>query len=943
VDAGLSDAEEFEGEAGTLTLLPSAAAPHNLPTALTSFVGRERELGEISEALDETRLLTLTGPGGCGKTRLALRVASEMLDRFPGGAWWVELAPLADEQLVGAAVAEALGVRPLPGMTELQAACANLASRRALVVLDNCEHLLPACATTAGALLQAATEVVLLATSRAPLGVGGESDWRVPPLSLAAPGSRGSSRVHAGSDAVSLFVERARKVRPGFALSDGNAESIARVCGELDGLPLAIELAAARVRMLSVDQIAAGLSDRFRLLTGGPRTATERQQTLRASVDWSHDLLSDHERQLLRRVAVFAGGFTLDAVEQVCAGKGVERERVLHLLSSLVDQSLVIAEERDSAVRYRLLDTVREYGLERLSESGEEDALRRLQCETFLELAEEAAPHLETGEQREWLELLDPEAANLAAAIDYALRSEPRRALRFCAALYRWWSARGRLAEAELALSRSLDACGDREPKLRARSLFARAHIAANAGAYEAAEAYAMDALALAEQVGDPATAARARCGLGAVLLHADPRAARPELARAAELARAGGDHWALVLAKLLTASTYVLQSDHRQAAPADEEVAPLVEELGDPFVAAQRWLLAAMMAWTDGRFADARDAAERLRAATKGVEQVVGDAYAETALAFADVWQGEPERPLKRLPGQLERALKLGAGLVVPGLLIATALAELAYGRPDQACGPLEGVVPLVDGRDAFGAAWALCLLAEARRLLGEGAAEATAVEAQAEGERIGNRLLSGYPRWTLGRMAAGRGEWAAAQKHALAALDACAEGGHATYVPGCLDALAEVAAGLHFHEDAVRLFAAAERIRADIGSVRFPPEKEHWAGIDRQLRQALGGDAYEAARAEGADLSIEDALEWARRARGPRGRPPGGWGSLTPTEARVAELVSEGLTNRQIGERMFVSRETVKTHLSHIFKKLEVRNRAELSAQAVRRKAAS
>jgi predicted ATPase len=308
----------------------------------------------------------LTGPGGCGKSRLALRLAPELLERFPGGVRSVELASLSDERLVAAAVAEALGVRPLPGMTELNAVCAYLAARRALLILDNCEHLLGGCAEAAEAVLQAAAGAVVVATSRAPLGVGGETTWRVPPLSQAG----------ASGDAVSLFVERARKARPVFRLTDENAESLARVCGELDGLPLAIELAAARVRMLSLDQIAAGLSDRFRLLVGGLRTASERQQTLRASLDWSHDLLSASERLLLRRLAVFAGGFTLGAAQQVCAGDGVEPERVLDRLGSLVDQSLVTVEHGERAVRYGLLETLRQYGLQRLAASGEEDSGR---------------------------------------------------------------------------------------------------------------------------------------------------------------------------------------------------------------------------------------------------------------------------------------------------------------------------------------------------------------------------------------------------------------------------------------------------------------------------------------------------------------------------------------------------------------------------------------
>jgi DNA-binding CsgD family transcriptional regulator len=609
---------------------------------------------------------------------------------------------------------------------------------------------------------------------------------------------------------------------------------------------------------------------------------------------------------------------------------------VLDLLASLVDQSLVIAEDAEAGVRYRLLETVRQYGLERLAEAGEDETARARHRDHFLALAEEAGPHLETGRQPEFLELLDPEAANLAAAIDYTLHTNPPHALRFCAALYRWWRARGRLAEAELAHGRSLDACGEREPRLRAHVRHGCAFLAILGGEFEAAQSHAAEALALAEQVGDRGTAARARCGLGIAMQYADPRAGRAELGRAAELARAAGDDWTVVQAKQVIALAYLFQNEHTQCADANDEVASLVERLGDPLLLGRRWLLSGVMAYNDGRFGEARDAAKRIRAAAKGVEEELGDAYADMTLGFVEAWQGEQERALERAQGRLDRALTLGAGMVVPMLLSALAFAELAGGRLEEARDRLEGLVALVEGRHGFTTSWALGYLAEARRLLADDGAEATALEAQAWGERIDNRLLATRPRLTLGRLAAVRGSWRGARQHALAHLDACVEGGHATYVPACLDALAEVSAGIEAHEDAVRLFAAAERARSEIGIVRVPPEAEHWAAVDQRLRKALGDQAYEAARAQGAELSTGDAVEWARRARGARRRPPGGWDSLTPTELKVVELVAQGLTNPQVAERMFVSPSTVKTHLAHVFSKLDVHNRAELGARA-------
>ncbi len=937
VDAGTSHTQQSAGGVATITPLRGVAPARGLPVALTSFVGRDTELAQVHEALRQARLVTLSGPGGCGKTRLALELAADLRDHGSGGVWWVDLAWLADARRVGAAVAEALGVRPLPGQTELQAACAYLAARQGLVVLDNCEHLIAGCAETIGALLKAAPAMVVLATSRSRLGVDGEVVWPVPPMSL--PASAASRGALAGSDAVALFVERAGRARPAFTLSDGNAACVARVCAGVDGLPLAIELAAARLRMLSVEQIASGLGQRFRMLRGGPRTATRRQQTLRASVEWSHELLSDDERVLLRRLSVFAGGFTYQAAEQVCAFDALERDRLLDLLASLVDQSLVLAAEQGSAMRYRLQETMRQFARERLAEAGEEASLGARHRDAFLDLAEQAGPHLETGRQREWLALLDPEAANLMTAIEQSLRTDATRALRFCAALYRWWGARGRFAEAELIHARALEACGDRDRGLRARALHGRAFLAVWAGDFAAADAHATDALGLAEAAGDDTTAARARCQLGAALQFANPRASRAELARATALALRAGDDWAIGTARWLTVGTYMWQSDHACAARANAELAELARRQGDPMQVARHWLYAGWMACLDGRFPETRQATAQLRAAVEFVGEPVMEALADHFTALADVWQGEPARALAHERASLERALTLGAGSVVPWLIYDIAFAELALGRPERARDALADMLPLVEGRITFGTALALCLLAEVQRVLGDDAAGATAAHARTTAERIGNRLFATYARLTLGRLAAAHGDWPVAQQHALAHLDACAEGGHTTYVPACLDALAEVASGLRRHIEATRLLAAAERARAQMGTVRVPAEDRHWAAIDRRLRDALPDGAYAAARAEGAELSTEDALEWARRARGPRGRPPGGWESLTPTEAKVLELATDGLSNRQIAERMFVSAETVKTHFAHIFKKVDVHSRAELVGRSLRR----
>jgi predicted ATPase len=339
------------------------ARPHNLPLQVTGFVGRERELGEVTRLLAAERLVTLTGPGGTGKTRIALQVAADVLDAYPGGVWLAELAALADPALVPQAVAAAVGVREEPGRPLLATLTDALRPKRLLLVLDNCEHLVEACARLAEAVLRAGPGVTLLATSREPLGIAGEVTWPVPPLRVPAPETV-ERLVATGADlatapaefeAVRLFAARATAAAPAFRLSAATARTVAEVCRRLDGLPLAIELAAARLRVLPVGQVLARLEDRFRLLTGGHRTALPRQQTLRAAVDWSYDLLTVHERALFNRLSVFAGGWTLEAAEAVCAGEGIAADGVLELLSRLVDRSLVVVDAQplaDGSGRY---------------------------------------------------------------------------------------------------------------------------------------------------------------------------------------------------------------------------------------------------------------------------------------------------------------------------------------------------------------------------------------------------------------------------------------------------------------------------------------------------------------------------------------------------------------------------------------------------------------
>src|SRR5579859_642718 len=364
-------------------------APNNLPVQLTNFIGREAELAEVRQLLrGGARLVTLTGPGGTGKTRLALEAAVGLLAAFPDGVWWVELAPLTDPALIAQTVAAVLGVREEPDRPILATLTDHLRRKRALLIIDNCEHIIQACARFCEAVLRACPQVGLLASSRELLGVGGERAFSVPSLRIPEPDA-GLSPDHLGQyEAMRLFLDRAASTAPRFALTPANAPSVVQICQRLDGIPLALELAAARLRMLSVEQLAARLDDAFRLLTGGSRTALPRHQTLQALIDWSYDLLPPSEQTLLRRVAVFAGGWTLEAAESVCAGDGLEQASVADLLGRLIDKSLVLVSETAGVARYQLMETVRQYAQAKLAASGEADEVRRRQAEHYAAWAE---------------------------------------------------------------------------------------------------------------------------------------------------------------------------------------------------------------------------------------------------------------------------------------------------------------------------------------------------------------------------------------------------------------------------------------------------------------------------------------------------------------------------------------------------------------------------
>jgi predicted ATPase len=622
------------------------ATPNNLPHQATSFIGRERELTELKELLAKTPLLTLLGAGGLGKTRLSLQVAADIVDDFPDGVWFVEFAPLEDARLVPQAVASVLGVKEEAGRSALEALVRHVKDRKLLLILDNCEHLLQACAELTRTLVKAGAQLKIVTSSREPLRVTGEATYPVSTLAVPDPRLPLTPAGLNQYEAVRVFIDRAIAARPGFAATDQNAHAIADICCRLDGIPLALELAAARARTLPVESIASRLNDRFRLLTGGDRTALPRQQTLRASIEWSYDLLSDAERTLLRRLAVFSGGWTLEATEAVCSLGEDEAFDVLDLLTQLTEKSLTVLDVERG--RYRLLETVRQYAQEKLNESGEGDAVRTRHLAFFLALAEEADPALFGPEQGEWQSRLDLERENFLSAHAWCDRAGdgPGLGLRLVYALRNYWWSRGLEGLGRSLTKAALVRAGaERSDLFRCRALAAAGQHGYYTGYYDEAQAYLDESLLIAREIGDRERIAIALTLLGHVAIgQGNPDVARVHYTGALALARELGDKRRLSNTLNALGVLYSSEGDLDNAEPLYQESLKLDRERGDHEAVAQGLSSLACVAIRRGHGDRGRNIAlealaiaENLR--SKGLGLLVLDIAIELA-AYLHEWE---------------------------------------------------------------------------------------------------------------------------------------------------------------------------------------------------------------------------------------------------------------------------------------------------------------
>ncbi|MEO7804025.1 MAG: tetratricopeptide repeat protein [Actinomycetota bacterium] len=891
--------------------------PNNLPVQLTSFVGREQEMIDLKKILSNSRMVTLTGAAGCGKTRLAVHAAADLLDSESQGVWFVDLAPVSDPALVAQSAAHALGLRQSGSMIETgespndnrdsaKRLADHIRSKSTVMVLDNCEHLISACAELSHMLLHSCTNLRIVATSREPLGVAGETSFRVPSLSTPDPDHMPAVHEMSSYQAVLLFEDRAAQVQSDFVVSADNAPAIAQICRRLEGIPLAIELAAAQVTALTPQQIAARLDDTFRLLIGGSRTALERQQTLRAAVDWSYRLLNDQERLLLARLSVFAGGFTLEAAEAVCAGGGLNAQEILQHLTNLVSKSLVQKDTIGSAARFKLLETIRQYGREKAYESEGAEALRIAHRDYYLSVAEQAweeeLPGAAVGES---LKVLESEHDNIRAAFEWSLgEADPTPALLLAADLLHFWSISGYLSEGASWLDQALSKPGEPLPEVRARALAARSWLALLTGDLRMTSELAGECLEISTATGFKWGIAAAQRDRALVALYeGDMTKARLLLAENLVLARE--------IDNLFLQGTTLGGLIQVALATGDRATAHLLAEEGLGLSRKQKGAVAttrftyilAFLAHEDGDFKKEHDLLEEGLA----IAREIGDRQGMRLLLAQRV-------PLARMRGDHESAASSWAeavSIVRDSGEVAwlTGLANAALANQDYdearaiaeecltiyreisgdlttaaALGLTGGIAYYQGDLPAARALWEECVSmvrpTDNRRLaaafihgLGETARAQNDLvaagpllgESLAISRELGIPILIAGPLASLGLLARAEGNTLQADSLLREALTLVRDAGLRPQIPESLELLAGLAADKGELERAARLFGAAETMRQTAHSSIPPVSRGDYDNDVALLHNGLDEALFDKAWHEGKAMTIDEAVEFA------------------------------------------------------------------------------
>jgi predicted ATPase/DNA-binding CsgD family transcriptional regulator len=915
-----------------------------LPVGVAAFVGRKRERAKVADLVADARVVTLTGTGGCGKTRLAVEVVGDVASRFPDGACWVDLQGVSEPAMVAPAVGAAVGVRERLDQALVDTLAEELHARHLLVVLDNCEHLVEACAELVGR-LSSCPQLHVLATSRVPLVVEGEATFEVAGLPVPDPDAGSVSTVVA-ADAARLFEVRARQVAADFRIGDDNASAVAEICRRLDGIPLAIELAAARVRVLAPGQIAAGLSDRFGLLTGGVRGAPARQRTLEASLDWSYDLLDDVQRLALARLSVFAGSFELDAAEEVVGGEGIDRDDVLDLVAGLVEQSLLQVAQRQGRARYRLLETIRVYARQRLSELDDPDVVRGRHLEFHVGLAGRAHAGL-TGEQPEpWVARLVADLDDLRAAMDWAVETRDLRGLvGLTEPIVRFWFDLGLYGEVHRRLHDAVEGPGTPDDE-RVRGLTTAALLAlrgSEPGNAHRSASEAVDAARAADVGGALALGLSVRAQAGAVSGLSTSDQVDADVEEAVKHAEQCGDAaihawtltltgWTLLRSRTIDAGCRLLEQAIDVCEPAE-----VAFHLPSAHGVLGLWPV------FSGRIDRTRHHARRGWELARQVGRPGWEAIGLAGLGAADVLQGNHDQAQDWLSRAQAVLARPGLEGTEYDMFVRPWLALSAYASRDLQTARTTAAEIVRIGRrrgsrwdEAIGE-WLLGVLAHGH---GRNAEAGAHLEA--------SRALSTDPRlpFTLGRSSLGLAELASQDEEledawelAHDSLEILGDYGDRVGAAAALETIAGLALALGEPERSLRLLAASQRFHADTGIARFPFQADRFERAVEAARVALDPTDAAAHWDAGSELSLADAIAYTRRGRGERQRPRFGWASLTPVERDVVRLVAEGHTNAEIGQRLFMSVNTVKKHLSHVYTKVDVDGRADLAAQVARR----
>lgn len=896
----------------------------NLPLELSSLLGRNTELSEIRQFLGEQRLVTLSGPGGTGKTRIARKVAWSLLDTFEHGVWFIDLTGIFQNSGVAGAAARVLGFLEEDQVALPDTIAHQLEGRNILLVLDNCEQVLPGCAEFVKKVLAQAPEAKVLTTTREPLRISGEFVRRVLPLSM--------------DDGTKLFRARAQQATSDFTSRTTSDAIVHEIVGRLDGIPLAIELAAARTSMLAPEQILAGLDKRFNLLTSGVRDAIPHHKSLWASVAWSYNLMTPSEQALARRLCVLRG-LTLETASAIGAIDLPAETSVLDQLQRLVDMSIVQVDRSGKEPRYRFLETVREFFLEKLQEAGETTAARAAHLSHFIEFAEYRAQRLILGDGPELLLQIQTEFDNLEDALVFAEScDDPSQLFKLLIALTGYYELWGQYQHGMRWFEKAL-AKESASKVLMARALWGSAHVSAYGGRGDIAFPRAEQARQMAQEIGDIWTEARALDLVGFAQSISDPVAAHKSLTRCIELGAKLGDSWAENHGIKMITTVYLFSHDAVGGSAAIENLLSIAEKHSSRYL--QAWANA-----VKGYFArDCGDLDAAEAALSNSIENAsyVGD---PATGGFAKVWssalkadRGQVDEARQEMLDLMQSASVTGTFLAVPETMFQLGMLEVSEGNPDVTLQIIGGHVEELKSAGIIVWAAQLAVASAAALIATKHFEEAKShlKDAEEMSASLNNPLINGLICYLRGRHAMARGDIGEAEAHLHEALEIQQSAG---LLPRLLRTMASIAAILAEKEkleDAARVLMFIDQTYTKMQLVRGKTEEAEFLELKSHLYKALGQENLSDFEKSTAKSDLEEIVGLISRMRGKRARPLTGWDSLTPTERRVVTLATEGLSNPEIAERMFIVRGTVKVHLSHIYEKLDVKSRTQLAAKSV------